>query len=77
MRGLRALVSCPPTYADAPLRPIRTAAVLMPGRSLDLDGAYYGLGRWNAEIMRLSGVSRFFATAKVAERRGESAATEL
>jgi hypothetical protein len=47
----------------------------MPGRSLDLDGAYYGLGRWNAEIMRLSGVSRFFATAKVAERRGEAAAT--
>ena len=41
------------------------------------DGAYHGLGRWNAEIMRLSGVSRFLATAKVAERRGEAAATEL
>lgn len=25
------------------------------------DGAYHVLGRWNAEIMRLSGVSRFFA----------------
>ncbi len=25
------------------------------------DGAYHVLGRWNAEIMRLSGLSRFFA----------------
>ncbi len=25
------------------------------------DGAYHALGRWNAEIMRLSGVQRFFA----------------
>jgi tetratricopeptide (TPR) repeat protein len=25
------------------------------------DGAYHVLGRWNAEIMRLSGMSRFFA----------------
>lgn len=25
------------------------------------DGAYHILGRWNAEIMRISGVSRFFA----------------
>jgi tetratricopeptide (TPR) repeat protein len=25
------------------------------------DGAYHVLGRWNAEIMRLSGISRFFA----------------
>jgi hypothetical protein len=25
------------------------------------DGAYHILGRWNAEIMRLSGISRFFA----------------
>jgi regulator of microtubule dynamics protein 3 len=25
------------------------------------DGAYHILGRWNAEIMRLSGLSRFFA----------------
>lgn len=25
------------------------------------DGAYHVLGRWNAEIMRLSGVERFFA----------------
>ncbi len=25
------------------------------------DGAYHIMGRWNAEIMRLSGVSRFFA----------------
>ncbi|HEU4570308.1 MAG TPA: tetratricopeptide repeat protein [Gemmatimonadales bacterium] len=25
------------------------------------DGAYHVLGRWNAEIMRLSGVQRFFA----------------
>jgi regulator of microtubule dynamics protein 3 len=25
------------------------------------DGAYHVLGRWNAEIMRLSGVARFFA----------------
>ena len=27
----------------------------------DYDGAYHVLGRWNAEIMRLSGISRFFA----------------
>jgi len=27
----------------------------------DHDGAYHILGRWNAEIMRLSGLSRFFA----------------
>src|SRR5512146_2078074 len=25
------------------------------------DGAYHVLGRWNAEIMRLSGLTRFFA----------------
>jgi hypothetical protein len=25
------------------------------------DGAYHILGRWNAEIMRISGLSRFFA----------------
>ena len=34
-------------------------------RTIDLnpkhDGAYHILGRWNAEIMRLSGLSRFFA----------------
>jgi tetratricopeptide (TPR) repeat protein len=34
-------------------------------RTLELDpghdGAYHVLGRWNAEIMRLSGFSRFFA----------------
>lgn len=34
-------------------------------RAIDLnprhDGAYHILGRWNAEIMRLSGLSRFFA----------------
>jgi tetratricopeptide (TPR) repeat protein len=27
----------------------------------DHDGAYHVLGRWNAEIMRLSGLTRFFA----------------
>ncbi|MBA3319570.1 MAG: hypothetical protein H0T50_15975 [Gemmatimonadales bacterium] len=27
----------------------------------EYDGAYHILGRWNAEIMRLSGLSRFFA----------------
>ena len=34
-------------------------------RTIDLnlrhDGAYHIMGRWNAEIMRLSGISRFFA----------------
>jgi regulator of microtubule dynamics protein 3 len=35
---------------------LRTLA-LDPGH----DGAYHVLGRWNAEIMRLSGLSRFFA----------------
>jgi len=40
---------------------IRSAAL----RSIELnskeDGAYHVLGRWNAEIMRLSGFNRFFA----------------
>jgi hypothetical protein len=40
---------------------IRAAAL----RSIELnsreDGAYHVLGRWNAEIMRLSGFNRFFA----------------
>jgi Tfp pilus assembly protein PilF len=40
---------------------IRTAGL----RAIELnpshDGAYHVLGRWNAEIMRLSGVSRFVA----------------
>jgi tetratricopeptide (TPR) repeat protein len=35
---------------------LRTIAI-NPGH----DGAYHILGRWNAEIMRLSGISRFFA----------------
>jgi tetratricopeptide (TPR) repeat protein len=34
-------------------------------RAIDLnpkhDGAYHIMGRWNAEIMRISGISRFFA----------------
>ena len=41
------------TIRDAALRTIE----LDPG----YDGAYHILGRWNAEIMRLSGLSRFFA----------------
>lgn len=40
---------------------IRTEAL----RAIELnpaeDGAYHVLGRWNAEIMRLSGLTRFFA----------------
>ncbi|HET7423927.1 MAG TPA: tetratricopeptide repeat protein [Gemmatimonadales bacterium] len=46
---------------------IRRAAVVRDEalRALELnprhDGAYHILGRWNAEIMRLSGFSRFFA----------------
>jgi tetratricopeptide (TPR) repeat protein len=40
---------------------IRTQAL----RAIELDprhdGAYHVLGRWNAEVMRLSGLSRFFA----------------
>jgi tetratricopeptide (TPR) repeat protein len=40
---------------------IRTEAL----RAIELnprhDGAYHIMGRWNAEIMRLSGISRFFA----------------
>lgn len=37
--------------------------VVLKALSLDQrhDGAYHVLGRWNAEIMRLSGVERFFA----------------
>ena len=46
---------------------IRRAAVIRDEaeRAIQLnprhDGAYHILGRWNAEIMRLSGFSRFFA----------------
>ncbi len=46
---------------------IRRAAIVRDEalRALELDphhdGAYHILGRWNAEIMRLSGFSRFFA----------------
>jgi tetratricopeptide (TPR) repeat protein len=46
---------------------IRSAAVIRREalRTLALnprhDGAYHILGRWNAEIMRISGLSRFFA----------------
>lgn len=46
---------------------IRRAAVIRDEalRTIELDprydGAYHILGRWNAEIMRLSGLSRFFA----------------
>jgi tetratricopeptide (TPR) repeat protein len=46
---------------------IRRAAVIRREalRTIELDplhdGAYHILGRWNAEIMRISGLSRFFA----------------
>lgn len=46
---------------------IRRAAVIRREalRAIELnprhDGAYHILGRWNAEIMRISGLSRFFA----------------
>lgn len=46
---------------------IRRAAIIRDEarRTLEIDprhdGAYHILGRWNAEIMRLSGLSRFFA----------------
>jgi tetratricopeptide (TPR) repeat protein len=46
---------------------IRRAAVIRDEaqKAIDIDprydGAYHILGRWNAEIMRLSGFSRFFA----------------
>ena len=46
---------------------IRRAAIIRREalRAIELnprhDGAYHVLGRWNAEIMRISGLSRFFA----------------
>jgi tetratricopeptide (TPR) repeat protein len=46
---------------------IRRAAIIRREalRTIELnprhDGAYHIMGRWNAEIMRLSGISRFFA----------------
>ncbi|HET8624621.1 MAG TPA: hypothetical protein VFM14_13745 [Gemmatimonadales bacterium] len=40
---------------------IRTEAQAAIGLDPAHDGAYHLLGRWNAEIMRLSGLSRFFA----------------
>ena len=46
------------------------------------DGAYHILGRWNAEIMRLSGLSRFFAKscwapASSARRAWEGAVSNM
>lgn len=40
---------------------IRTEALRAIALNPRHDGAYHILGRWNAEIMRLSGLSRFFA----------------
>jgi tetratricopeptide (TPR) repeat protein len=40
---------------------IRTEALAAIELDPSHDGAYHLLGRWNAEIMRLSGLSRFFA----------------
>jgi tetratricopeptide (TPR) repeat protein len=40
---------------------IRSEAVRTLALDPSHDGAYHVLGRWNAEIMRLSGFSRFFA----------------
>ncbi len=40
---------------------IRAAALRAIALNPSHDGAYHVLGRWNAEIMRLSGVSRFLA----------------
>ena len=37
------------------------------------DGAYHVLGRWNAEIMRLSSVERFFAKSFMGGRRFSAA----
>ena len=42
-------------------RVIRDEALRTLELDLRHDGAYHILGRWNAEIMRLSGLSRFFA----------------
>ena len=40
---------------------IRDEALKAVERDPRHDGAYHVLGRWNAEIMRLSGIQRFFA----------------
>ena len=40
---------------------IRSEAMRTLALNPNHDGAYHILGRWNAEIMRISGISRFFA----------------
>jgi tetratricopeptide (TPR) repeat protein len=40
------------------------------------DGAYHVLGRWNAEMMRVSGVSRFFAKQFLGAKIFDSASWE-
>lgn len=40
---------------------IRSEALRAVALDPDHDGAYHVLGRWHAEIMRLSGIQRFFA----------------
>lgn len=40
---------------------VRTEAMRTLALNPKHDGAYHVLGRWNAEIMRISGLSRFFA----------------
>jgi regulator of microtubule dynamics protein 3 len=42
-------------------RTVRSEAIRALALNPRHDGAYHILGRWNAEIMRLSGFSRFFA----------------
>lgn len=59
---------------------IRTEALAAIGLDPAHDGAYHLLGRWNAEIMRLSGFSRFvarsFMGAGIFKQASWQAATE-
>lgn len=55
---------------------IRDAALRAIELDPEHDGAYHVLGRWHAEIMRLSGISRFFARSFLGARMFDDASWE-
>lgn len=72
----RTALSIPPKERIRQAAAIREAAL----RAIELDprhdGAYHVLGRWHAEIMRLSGVTRFFARRFMGARVFDEASWE-
>lgn len=57
----RVSLTLPPQERLQRAKLVRAAALRAIALDPKHDGAYHVLGRWNAEIMRLPGISRFFA----------------